>query len=129
MEDAIIGIIAKGMVIAFGLVFFLGLFIWWIRRCEQEEPEQGGVYTPEESADFQCTTRKIRATVIECSCCAKVIGIKNPEAVSVFSIAFKGENGDIIKVNVPEEMYSGFDDGQTGILTLVNDELYSFEIE
>lgn len=69
---------------------------------------------------------EVMATVIGQSCCARVIGTKTPKAVREFTVVFRTENGEIIQLNVPEELYDGFDEGQTGMLTVVDNELYSF---
>ena len=62
------------------------------------------------------------------TCCVKTIGIKTPKPIKEFTITFQAENGEIIRLNVPEEMYDGFDKKQTGILTVVDGQLYGFEL-
>ena len=79
--------------------------------------------------DPESVTTTVRATVIDMACSADMVGIKMPKAVRTFVIIFQTENGEILKINVPEEIYDGFDKGQTGVLTLADGDLYSFEIE
>lgn len=79
--------------------------------------------------DPESVTETVRATVIDMVCSAEMVGTKMPKAVRNFVIIFQTEDGEILKINVPEEMYDGFDKGQTGILTLADGDLYSFEIE
>ncbi|MBO5934330.1 MAG: hypothetical protein J6Q94_02450 [Clostridia bacterium] len=79
--------------------------------------------------DPESVTTTVRATVIDMACSADMVGTKMPKAVRNFVVIFQAENGEILKINVPEEMYDGFDKGQTGILTLADGDLYSFEIE
>ena len=79
--------------------------------------------------DPESVTETVRATVIDMACSADMVGTKMPKAVRNFVVIFQAENGEILKINVPEEMYDGFDKGQTGILTLADGDLYSFEIE
>lgn len=79
--------------------------------------------------DPESVTTTVKATVIDMACSADMVGIKMPKAVRNFVVIFQAENGEILKINVPEEMYDGFDKGQTGILTLADGDLYSFEIE
>ena len=79
--------------------------------------------------DPESVTTTVRATVIDMACSAEMVGTKMPKAVRNFVVIFQTENGEILKINVPEEMYDGFDKGQTGILTLADGDLYSFEIE
>jgi len=42
---------------------------------------------------------------------------------------FLTEDGQELKLNIPEEMYHGLEKGQTGIVTLRNGKLYSFELD
>ena len=79
--------------------------------------------------DPESVTKTVRATVIDMACSAEMVGTKMPKAVRNFVIIFQTEDGEILKINVPEEMYDGFDKGQTGILTLADGDLYSFETE
>jgi hypothetical protein len=41
---------------------------------------------------------------------------------------FRTEDDKVLSFNVPEEMYDGFEEGQEGILTLVDGQLYGFAI-
>lgn len=50
-------------------------------------------------------TIEIKATVTEQSCCAKLVGTKTPKAVKEFTITFKTDDGQLLKLSVPEEMY------------------------
>jgi hypothetical protein len=68
-------------------------------------------------------------TVVGQTCSARMVGIKKPKAVNEFLIYFKDEDGKVFPVSVPEDLYDGFEEGQTGTLTLVNDKLYGFELD
>ena len=74
------------------------------------------------------TTITTRATVVDQACCVKTIGYKNPKTIQEFTITFQAENGEFIRLNVPEEMYDGFEKNQTGMLTVVDGQLYGFEL-
>lgn len=74
-------------------------------------------------------TIEIKATVTEQSCCAKLVGTKTPKAVREFTITFKTDDGQLLKLSVPEEMYDGFEKGQYGLLTIIDGELYSFDLD
>ncbi len=72
---------------------------------------------------------EIHAKVIEQSCFVKMVGLKDPETVRVFNIVFETDKGDVLKFDVPEEMYHGMDVGQQGIVTFVDGDLYGFELD
>ena len=103
-----------------------------IRQYKRDKNKQKNNHTIDienESNEQKYTINKTRATVIEQICCVKMVGTKMPKTVREFSIVFEMKDGNILKINVPEEMYDGFEEGQTGILTTVDGELYSFEPE
>ena len=74
-------------------------------------------------------TDEIRATVIDHICQVQLVGTKTPKATKIFTVVFRTEGEQILPLNVPEDMYDGFEVGQTGLLTLVDGELYGFAPE
>lgn len=83
-----------------------------------------GLRKPKER-ELTYTTRTVNATVIDQYCGVKTIGHKTPKTIKIFTVVFK-TNDECIKLDVPEEMYDGFEKGQTGLLTIVDNDLYSF---
>ena len=81
------------------------------------------------SIEPEHATVTIKATVVGQACYVKTIGIKTPKTVKEFIVAFQTANGDVLKLNIPEEMYDGFEQGQKGILSIIDGELYGFELE
>lgn len=73
-------------------------------------------------------TVKFNAEVIDLISQVEMIGIKQPKSVNIYKVTFETDKKEVIKFNVPQEMYDGFEIGQKGELTIVNGELYSFEI-
>ena len=80
------------------------------------------------SAESQYNTVTVKATVVDQACCVKMVGYKTPKTVKEFAVAFQTETGDILRFSVPEEMYDGFEQGQVGILSVVDGEVYGFEL-
>ena len=72
---------------------------------------------------------KTRAEVADMACSVRQVGIKMPQTVKEFVICFRYDNGEVHKIYVDEEMYSGFEIGQTGELTLVDGMLSSYELD
>lgn len=83
----------------------------------------------EESLEAEFENVQLKATVVDLSCSAEVVGIKKPKAIEQYCVAFESDDGKSFKFDVPKEMYDGFEKGQTGLLTIVDNELYGFEIE
>jgi hypothetical protein len=85
---------------------------------------------PEESPPPVYTEINTRATVVELACWVRMAGsYKAPKAVQEFAVVFQTEDGEMIKLIIPEEMYHGLEKGQVGIVTVRDGELYSFELE
>ena len=85
---------------------------------------------PEESPPPVFDEIKTRATVADLACWVRMAGsYKAPKAVQEFAVVFQTEDGEMIKLIIPEEMYHGLEKGQVGIVTVRDGELYSFELE
>lgn len=85
---------------------------------------------PEESPPPVFDEIKTRATVVDLACWVRMAGsYKAPKAVQEFAVVFQTEDGEMIKLIIPEEMYHGLEKGQVGIVTVRDGELYSFELE
>ena len=69
------------------------------------------------------------ATVVHMRCGVKMVGMKIPKAVQEFVVTFESEEFGTFDLPVTEGMYHGFEEGQTGKLTLANGQLYSFVLE
>jgi len=83
---------------------------------------------PEEPpAQPEFTTVAVKATVADMACAVRTEGWKTPKTVREFMVVFQTEDGQRLEFFVPEEMYDGFEKGQTGTLTLVDGALYGFE--
>ena len=79
--------------------------------------------------DISYSTEEIRATIIDQSCCSKLVGTKTPKAIQEFTVVFRTENSKILSFHVNEEMYDGLEVGQTGLLTIVDGQFYGFAID
>ena len=129
MEELLFSIFFWGVFVGGGTIFVIFCTIMGIKQYKRDITKQKelkiGNIEPNEPAYSTVTAR---ATVVDQTCCVKTIGIKTPKTIQEFTITFQTENGEIIRLNVPEEMYDGFDKNQTGILTVVDGQLYGFEL-
>lgn len=114
------------------LILITVIFILGFRQGKKYKEEHPGGREAEIEKMFiepESVKTTVRATVIDLTCRAKMVGTKTPKTVREFTVIFETPDGEILKINVPEEMYDGFDKGQTGILTLADRDIYSFELE
>ena len=130
MEELLFNIFFWGVFVGGGTIFVIFAFVMAVKQYKRDiakQKELKSEYIKPDEPEY--TTVTTRATVVDQTCCVKMVGIKTPKTVKEFVIVFQSENGDILKLNVPEEMYDGFEQGQTGILSIIDGELYGFELE
>ena len=129
MGELLFNIFFWGVFVGGGTIFVIFCFIMGVKQCRRDIAKLKELKSEDIKQDEpEYTTVTTRATVVDQTCCVKTIGIKTPKTIKEFTITFRAENGEIIRLNVPEEMYDGFDKNQTGILTVVDGQLYGFEL-
>ena len=130
MEELLFNIFFWGVFMGGGTIFVIFCAIMGVKQYKRDIAKQKELKKEDSKPDEpEYTTVTTRATVVDQTCCVKMVGIKTPKTVKEFVIVFQLENGDILKLNVPEEMYDGFEQGQTGILSIIDGALYGFELE
>ena len=130
MEELLFNIFFWGVFVGGGTIFIIFAIIMAVKQYKQDIAKQKKSKSENiKPNEPEYTTVPIKATVVDQTCCVKMGGIKTPKTVKEFVIVFQSENGDILKLNVPEEMYDGFEQGQTGVLSIIDGVLYGFELE
>lgn len=131
MDQLLFDIFFWGAFVGGGTIFVIFCIIMGIKQYKLDKEKQKDAKRNNELAhtEVEYIPIEIRATVVEQTCLVKTIGIKTPKTIKEFSVVFQTENGEILKLCVPEEMYDGLEKGQTGILSVVDGELYGFELE
>ena len=130
MEELLFNIFFWGVFVGGGTIFVIFCAIMGVKQYKRDIAKQKELKKEDSKPDKpEYTTVTMRATVVDQTCCVKMAGIKTPKTVKEFVVVFQLENGDILKLNVPEEMYDGFEQGQTGILSVIDGALYGFELE
>lgn len=108
------------------LVVYLGIVI----DKQQKEEKKAKInainlaYSNNELPELE--TVEVHTVVINQYCSSRVVGIKNLKAIKEFFVCFKNDNGKEFNLTVPEDAYDGFEIGMSGILTMVDGQLYSF---
>ena len=100
-----------------------------LKKTRQEVQKR---YYEDDSTEEETPAREsveLRVSVEDTFCCVKTVGVKSPKTVKEFTVVFKKEDGEFFSLSVPEEMYEGFEKGAVGLLTVVNGEVYGFEID
>ena len=126
MDDSIF--VLGGFLLA--IIFAASIGVWIAKITKKQRKEMKNETPKLIDLDEPPTEPKVRTVkVIDQSCCAKVIGTKRPKAIEEFIITFEEPDWNIFTLSVPKDCYDGFEPGQVGKLSTVNDELYGFELE
>ena len=78
---------------------------------------------------FSPQTEILHVTVTEQYCRVDAVGTRSFRNVKTFAIHVRDDFGNERKIELPEELYDAFEVGQLGTLTLVDGEVYSFELD
>lgn len=78
---------------------------------------------------FSPQTEILHVTVTEQYCRVDAVGTRSFRNVKTFAIHVRDAFGNERKIELPEELYDAFEVGQVGTLTLVDGEVYSFELD
>lgn len=117
----VIAVSAAILLLTFGAIGIVHTF---------KEEKQRQENFPEDVSDIEQPpvelTQYIRVTVVDYHCGVESVGkfTKN-----YFTVIFETDTHETLEYNVPEEMYDGFEKGQTGTLTVVDDYIYGFTLD
>ena len=78
---------------------------------------------------FSPQTEILHVTVTEQYFRVDAVGTRSFRNVKTFAIHVRDDFGNERKIELPEELYDAFEVGQVGTLTLVDGEVYSFELD
>ena len=127
MTNTDILFICLGVIMA---IFLVIVFIFDSKKRKEMAPILQAM--EEEALNREAEIITAHVEVVDMACGVNMIGspsYKQPKTIKQFSLIFKDDNGKIIQVNVSEEYYLEFDIGMTGILTLIDGQLSSFELD
>ena len=127
MTDVQIAWIIGGVLIA-AICVSIPLIIRDIRKSKASVAGEGGDEVM--ATSVQKTDATLHAVVVDMACDVGSIGYqgyKMPKAVKAFVIRFKSDEGEIFDVRVSEDMYSAFEVGLCGMLTITGGNIDSFE--
>ncbi|MBR5232945.1 MAG: hypothetical protein IKW03_01925 [Clostridia bacterium] len=74
------------------------------KKYKKEHPDGIDAEIDKMFIEPETLTEKFRAIVVDMVCYAEMTGTKRPKSKRVFTVSFETENGEILKINVPEEM-------------------------
>ena len=114
-------LIAIGVILASLILIMIATFAKGYKKTNAKAESVG-----EERLDNDPITEKMRVTVKAVNCSVKSGGFRSPELSEEYYITFESEDGEIFSIYVDEGACCGFEEGQAGVLTLVDGQLSSF---
>ena len=114
---------------AFAGVSILVFTFFYINRTikkENQRLEELSEDTSDSSQPPAELTQYIKVTVVDQYCGAETVGKSTKK---YFTVIFETDAHETLEYNVPEEMYDGFEKGQTGTLTVVDGYIYGFTLD
>lgn len=121
-KDTVMLIFSIGLLLFMILVTVFSILSGRKNKSKTEDEENGRLEKIPAKTEFH-------ATVTDMACTVKTIGHKMPTTIREFAILFRDDEEKIHNIPVPEEYYSAFEKQQSGILTLIDGEFFSFEID
>ena len=122
----IVMILGLGAVLVIGIIAIIS---WGRENTPKKKPAPKPRKQPVEEQEYVPKLEEIYATVESTSCQVKMVGFKVPKTVQIYTVAFRTRDHKLLTFQVPEEMYHGLEEGQQGMLTYVDQNLYGFELE
>ena len=107
------------------LCMFIGMIVYFVKNKDKMRQE---VYEmEEEKLNDEGDVVTVHAKVVDLDCGVDTVGHNTPKAVKHFEVTFEYDDGETVRISVPEVFYTGFEVGLVGMLTLVDGQLTSFE--
>ena len=115
-------------IVLIAAVLFSPLFILAIidERKGKKLKAENAAKGKDESMELPKT---IHVKVIEKVVDVGMVGIKTPKNVVTHYVIFEDDYGDTHRINVREDMFDCFEEGQKGILTLKAGYIYGFDLD
>ena len=120
--------------IAFGLifVFFIVYAFYDLKKNKKKYDalEEEMRKAEDEEFEREPNVKSFHAEIIDMVCGTGMVGsYRLPKSVKTFIVVFKIDDGEILELSVSEEFYLELAIGQTGMLTICEGNLDSFELD
>lgn len=123
------------MLILAGIVFvvMIGVIVlsvvWDLRKNKDKYDAEMEEHIEKTFAE-EAEVRVLHAEIVDMVCGTGMVGsYRLPKSVKTFLVIFKNDEGEILEISVPESYYLELSVGQAGMLTLVEGNLDSFELD
>lgn len=112
-----------------------GIFggFFYLMRVEEKLEKEAKPIPPERDISdidhYEPYEEEKNVEVVDMFCRSTLVGTKEPKSIQTFIIRFEDEYGKQFDLLVIEDYYQAIDVGQKGVLTTVDGDFYSFEVD
>ena len=111
------------------IVFIVFITIYDLRKNKSKYDKEKEKYIESKFSE-EAEVISTHAEIVDMVCGTGMVGsYRLPKSEKTFLIVFKKDDGEILEISVSEEYYLELSVGQTGMLTLVEGTLDSFELD
>ena len=117
--------------IIFGVVLIVCIVypFWDLKKNKEKYDAEAEDYVEKKFAE-EAEVEAFQAEIVDMVCGTGMVGSYHlPKSQKTFLVVFKGEDGRVIELSVPEAYYLELAIGQKGMLTICEGNLDSFELE
>ncbi|MBR5144220.1 MAG: DUF2500 family protein [Clostridia bacterium] len=111
------------------IVFIVFITIYDLKKNKSKYDKEKEKYIESKFSE-EAEVISTHAEIVDMVCGTGMVGsYRLPKSEKTFLIVFKKDDGEILEISVSEEYYLELSVGQTGMLTLVEGTLDSFELD
>ena len=121
-----------GIILLAVFAAFIPFIVWDVKKTAKALAKEEKRDLEDAQLDEEGDIITVHAEIVDMVCGVNTIGYQShrqPKAVKYFAIKFKNDDGALLNVFVSEEMYSELEIGLSGMLTLIDGNLDSFELD
>ena len=116
--------------IVFGVALIVAIVypFWDLKKNKEKYEAEAEEYVEMKFAE-EADVEAFRAEIVDMVCGTGMVGSYHlPKSQKSFLVVFKNENGELREICVSEDVYISLEVGMRGMLTLLNENLDSFEL-
>lgn len=116
--------------IVFGVALIVAIVypFWDLKKNKEKYEAEAEEYVEMKFAE-EAQVEAFRAEIVDMVCGTGMVGSYHlPKSQKSFLVVFKNENGELREICVSEDVYISLEVGMRGMLTLLNENLDSFEL-
>ena len=123
-------LIFLGVAVFVAMIAVIVICVVWDLRKNKDKYKQETEDHIENKFSEEAEVMVFHAEIADMVCGSGMVGsYRLPKSVKTFLVIFKNDEGDMLDISVSEEVYLSLEKGMSGMLTIVEGNLDSFELD